>query len=143
MQALSSGGGAAALQTDASAERSRRGASSQYSDMDRILFGGGRLLAAGSIEEKTLHLRYLCRVINNLQRLTSGFEDICKDHFSPLVAETASTAGLLETSSKEELQKQWGDSWTFDDEHDVLRGEKNGYGLAESIIGAADVDSIF
>ncbi len=109
--------------------------------MDRILFGGSGLVASGSIEEKMLHLKYLCRAINNLQQLTSGFETIFKDTFSPLVADTASACGLLGTSSKEELRKQWGDAWTFDDEYAVLRGDKNGYGETKSVPRAVNADS--
>ena len=129
VHALNSGWGTAALRTNASAGLSRRSLSnSQY--MDRVLFGGEKLIPPGGIEEKMLHLKYLCRVINNLQRLTTEFENIAQDHLSPLVAETAAASGLLETSSVAELRELWGDAWTYDDEHAVLRGNKNGFELA-------------
>ena len=125
VHALKSGWGTAALRTNDSARLSRRSVSSSHY-MDRVLFGGDKLIPPGGIEEKMLHLKYMCRVINNLQRLTSGFEDISKDLFSPLVAETATTPGLLQTSSEVELRELWGDAWIFDDEYAVLRGNKNG-----------------
>jgi hypothetical protein len=131
LHALSSGFGDATLQTEEAA-----GAGNvRTRQMERILFGKTR---AAGVDDKMLHLKYLCRIVNNLQRLTLGFEDICKDLFSPFVVDNPDTTdmtegaaaaaggGLLAASSVDELRKQWGEAWSFDDEHAVLRGEKNG-----------------
>ena len=125
VHALSSGWGTAALRTNAGAALSRRSAYHSR-QMDEVLFGGSKLVSASSVEAKMLHLKYLCRVINNLQQLASGFEQICTDNFSPLVTDRASTSGIFEADSKQELRKQWGDAWVFDDEYAVLHGMKNG-----------------
>ena len=96
------------------------------SRMEKILYGGG---PPDADADGMLHLKYLCRVVNNMQRLAEGFVEISRDHFSPVVAESSGSGsmGLLESGSIEELKKQWGAAWTFDEELATLRGERNGH----------------
>ena len=67
------------------------------SRMEKILYGGG---PPDADADGMLHLKYLCRVVNTMQRLAEGFVEISRDHFIPVVAEGSGSMGLLESGNE-------------------------------------------
>ena len=102
--------------------------------MDKLVFGGSDPAAAVSAaEKKMLHLKYLCRVANNIQQLHDVFYDVTQKCFAPLfgtrdfLAESQEQSdpqqlGMLSSSSIEQLRRQWGKAWDYDYEWEVVRG---------------------
>ena len=106
--------------------------------MDKLVFGGSDPAAAHKLdisaaEKKMLHLKYLCRVANNIQQLHDVFYDVTQKCFAPLfgthdfLAESQEQSdpqqlGMLSSSSIEQLRRQWGKAWDYDYEWEVVRG---------------------
>jgi hypothetical protein len=104
--------------------------------MAKILSGGGGAAHASAVQSEAagasmmLHLKYLCRAVNNVQRLAEGFAEVTRARFGPLFADDGATgerAGFsLGGGSADNMRAQWGAAWSYDYELAVMRGERNG-----------------
>ena len=100
------------------------GALSKGQDPSRLWLGGLYPRGSGDSEDvqELLHLKYLCRAVNNLNRLSEGFSKLAEDEGRRLVGADGSI-GLMDLSSIEDVKKTFGSAWDFDAEWATLRGD--------------------